>query len=407
MTPATAMTTPRAARLARVRTLLAGVLALPVVLATARLSDAGGVLLLLSYGVPGLVLAVRRPRQPIAWLLLLMAIGLGLGTARVSATVAELLAGTADALGEFTAWANGTGWVLVFVGLIGIALVFPSGAFPTGRWGRVGRLLIATTLPVVVLLVGGPVINVTLPGYASGVDVPNPYALPFLAGAGMPPGFTTLLWLVLLVPSLVAGMSLVARFRESTGQARLQYRWLASALALVGIGSVAWALVTNVLRLDVPLLAAGIVGLTYPAIPIAVVVAVLRYRLYEIDRLVSRTLGWALATAAVVAMFVVAVLGLQAALAGITQGATLAVAASTLLAFAAFQPVRARVQAFVDRRFDRPRLEAERSLAAYGERLQHEVDLATLTRDVEGTVAETLRPTAATLWIRPARPGRP
>ena len=164
---------------------------------------------------------------------------------------------------------------------------------------------------------------------------------------------------------------------------------------------------TNVLRLDVPLLAAGIVALTYPAIPIAVVVAVLRYRLYEIDRLVSRTLGWGLATAAVIGMFVVAVLGLQAALSGITQGQTLAVAASTLLAFAAFQPIRSRVQGMVDRRFDRPRLEAERSLAAYVERLQHEVDLATLTRDVEATVGATLRPSSAGLWIRTAHPPPP
>jgi hypothetical protein len=396
------MPAPDSGRAIRVRTLLAAGLALPVVFATAVLSEAGGILLMLSYGIPGLVLAVRRPRQLIAWLLLLMAIGLALGTSRVTATLEDLLAGTADPLGEFTAWANGTGWVFVLAGLMGIALVFPSGSFPTGPWGRVGRLLIATTIPVVILLVGGPVMNVTVPGYPSGVDVPNPYALPFLAGVPVSPGLNTLLWLVLVVPSFVAGLSLVARFRKSTGQERLQYRWLASALALVGIGSLGWALVTNALRLDLPLLAAGIVALTYPAIPIAVVVAVLRYRLYEIERLVSRTIGWGLATAAVIGMFVVAVLGLQAALSGITQGQTLAVAASTLLAFAAFQPIRSRVQALVDRRFDRPRLEAERSLAAYVERLQHEVDLATLTRDVEATVRATLRPSSAGLWIRTA-----
>jgi hypothetical protein len=401
------MTAPRmpatdSARAIRVRTLLVAALALPMVLPTAVLSDAGGILLMLSYLVPGLILVVRRPRQPIAWLLLLMAMGLALGTARVTASLPNLQAGTAGPLGEFTAWANGTGWVLVFAGLIGIALVFPSGSFPTGRWGRVGWLLIATSIPLVTVLLGGPVINVTLPGYPSGVDIPNPYVLPFLAGLPMPPGLNVLLWLGLLVPSFVAGLSLVARFRVASGQERLQYRWLASALALVGIGSVAWALVTNVLRVDVPLLAAAIVALTYPSIPIAVVVAVLRYRLYEIDRLVSRTLGWGLATASVVGMFVVAVLGLQAALSGITQGQTLAVAASTLLAFAAFQPIRSRVQALVDRRFDRPRLEAERSLAAYVERLQHEVDLATLTRDVEATVGATLRPSSAGLWIRSA-----
>ena len=160
---------------------------------------------------------------------------------------------------------------------------------------------------------------------------------------------------------------------------------------------------TNALRLDVPLLAAGIVALTYPAIPIAVVVAVLRYRLYEIDRLVSRTLGWGLATATIVAVFVGAVLALQAALQGVTQSGTLAVAASTLLAFALFQPVRRRVQALVDRRFDRPRLEAERILAGHGERLRHETDLERIEVGVLDTVSETLRPTSATRVDPPAR----
>jgi len=129
---------------------------------------------------------------------------------------------------------------------------------------------------------------------------------------------------------------------------------------------------------------------------------VLRYRLYDIDRLVSRTLGWGIATATVVAVFVGAVLALQAALSGVTQSGTLAVAGSTLLAFALFQPVRRRVQALVDRRFDRPRLEAERILAGHGERLRHETDLERIEVGVLDTVSETLRPSSATVWIRRA-----
>jgi len=128
----------------------------------------------------------------------------------------------------------------------------------------------------------------------------------------------------------------------------------------------------------------------------------LRYRLYDIDRLVSRTLGWGIATATIVAVFVGAVLALQTALSGVTQSGTVAVAASTLLAFALFQPVRRRVQALVDRRFDRPRLEAERILAGHGERLRHETDLETIEVGVLETVSETLRPTSATVWIRSA-----
>jgi hypothetical protein len=213
---------------------------------------------------------------------------------------------------------------------------------------------------------------------------------------------TAALWTSLFVLNLVGLVSLLARFRRSSGLERLQYRWLAWAVLLVAVANLVWATITSVLRLDVALLAAVIVALSYPAIPIAVVVAVLRYRLYDIDRLVSRTLGWALATTAIVAVFVGAVLALQAALSGITQSGTLAVAVSTLLAFALFQPIRRRVQALVDRRFDRPRLEAERIIAGHGERLRHETDLERIEVGVLDTVSETLRPTSAGVWIRRA-----
>ncbi len=398
--------TVAAHRRVQIRAAIAVVLALPVLAAAIVLTDAGGVALLVPFGVAGLVLAVRRPGQPIAWLLLLMAIGLGLGTTRVVATADELLGGTATAIGEFTAWANGIGWVIVFAGLAGIALVFPNGTLPTGRWRTVARAVAVAFVPISVLLVFGPTINVTAPGYPNGLDVANPYALPLLAGIELGSS-TQVLWPTMFVLSFVAMVSLFDRFRRSTGLARLQYRWLAWALALVAVASLVWAVLTTVIRIDVPFVAAAVVLVSYPTIPFAILVAVLRYRLYEIDRIISRTLGWGLATATVAAVFVVAVLALQAALVDVTQAETLAVAASTLLAFAVFQPVRTRVQAFVDRRFDRPRLEAERSLAAYGERLQHEVDLPTVTRDVEETVVAALRPSAAALWIRPSRQARP
>jgi hypothetical protein len=384
----------------RTRAVTGTVLALPVVTATALLSDAGGVLLLASYGIPGLVLAVRRPGQPIAWLLVLMALGLALGTNRVTAALEDLLAGTVEGVEAFTAWANGTGWVLAFEGLIGIALVFPSGRLPAGRWGRVGRVAVGVAVALGVLLLGGPIVNVTLPGYAYGIDVPNPYALPFLAGSTFMADSAIPFWFALVGTTAVAGASLVARFRGSAGLERLQYRWLAWALVMVGIGSVAWAVVTNLLRVDLGLLPALIIAVTYPTIPIAIVVAVLRYRLYEIDRLLSRTLGWGLASATVVAVFVIAVLGLQTVLSSAFQGETVAVAASTLIALAVFQPVRARTQRLVDRRFDRPRLEAQQVIAAHGERMQHEVDLEILVDDVEQTTTAVLRPSSATLWIR-------
>jgi hypothetical protein len=386
--------------------LIAILLAVPVVLASMVLTDAGGVILLLVYGVPGLVLAVRRPGQPIAWLLLLMGIGLMFGTIRVTATPEQLLTGDADALGRFTAWANGTGWVLVFAGFIGLAVVFPGRSWPPGPWGRVARLVVVAFVPIAVVLLLGPIVNVTVSGYPSGADVPNPFALPVLRTIQPLLAYNAVLWACMFALAVVATLALLDRFRRSTGIERLQYRWLAWAVVLFAAGSGAWAVVVSNDRAP-GAISIAIMILPYPAIPLAVMIAVLRHRLYEIDRLVSRTLGWGLATTAVLALFVVAVFALQTVLAGLLQGQVLAVAAATLLAFAVFQPVRARVQAFVDRHFDRPRLEAERSLAAYGERLQHEVDLDAVTRDVEETVVGTLRPSVVSLWIRSSRSAGP
>ena len=383
-----------------------GAAALPIVaaglllVAAVVLTDAGGVLLVLSYGVPGVVLALRRPGQPIAWLLLVMAIGLLLGTTRVTAPLDQLLTGTADAREEFTAWANGTGWVFVFAGFMGVSFTFPTGSLPTGRWRAVSMVVGGLFVAVAGTLMLGPVINVTVPGAPFGVDVPNPYAVRPFASMTLPP--SAFLWTALFVLNLVGLVSLLARFRRSIGLERLQYQWLAWAVLLVAVANVLWVIVTNILRVQFAPLAALIVAISYPAIPVAIVVAVLRYRLYDIDRLVSRTLGWGIATATVVAVFVGAVLALQAALSGVTQSGTLAVAGSTLLAFALFQPVRRRVQALVDRRFDRPRLEAERILAGHGERLRHETDLERIEVGVLDTVSETLRPSSATVWIRRA-----
>jgi hypothetical protein len=169
-------------------------------------------------------------------------------------------------------------------------------------------------------------------------------------------------------------------------------------------GIVVWMFVALVVQTDLVLLPAIILGLTFPAIPIAVVIAVLRYRLYEIDRLVSRSIGWALASAAIVGVFAAGVVAFGALLSGLAQGQAVATAAATLLAFALFQPLRTRLQRIVDRRFDRPRIEAEQTLRRHGERLAHVVELDVIEREVLETVAATVRPASVLLWIR--QPGR-
>jgi hypothetical protein len=142
------------------------------------------------------------------------------------------------------------------------------------------------------------------------------------------------------------------------------------------------------------------------ALPIVIAIAILRYRLFEIDRIISRTIGWAAVTGVIATVFAVVVVTLQAVLASVTDENTLAVAVSTLVAFALFQPVRRRVQRAVDRRFDRSRYDGERTAAAFGERLRHEVDLTGLEADIGRTIGLALRPSSTGVWIRNVREAR-
>jgi hypothetical protein len=183
---------------------------------------------------------------------------------------------------------------------------------------------------------------------------------------------------------------------------RQQLRWFVAAVLLAavplpisilpGVGGPQWALVAS----------AGLI-----LVPVSVGIAVTRHRLYEIDRLISRTIGWGLVTGALVAIFAGTVVGLEAILSGVTQGETLAVAASTLVAFALFQPLRRRIQTAVDRRFDRARYDGEQTLTAFAERLRNEVDLPNLERDIARIVVSSLRPASISVWIRRSAPISP
>jgi hypothetical protein len=137
-------------------------------------------------------------------------------------------------------------------------------------------------------------------------------------------------------------------------------------------------------------------------VPTSAGIAILRYRLWDIDRVVSRGIAWALVTTALVALFATVVIALQGVLGDVTQGDTLAVAASTLLAAALFQPLRQRVQRLVDRRFDRTAYDAQRTIDSFAERLRDEVDLDDLERDIRAAAATTLHPASTAIWLRDA-----
>jgi hypothetical protein len=193
--------------------------------------------------------------------------------------------------------------------------------------------------------------------------------------------------------------AILVRFRRSTGIERAQVKWL---LAALGVATLVFPLswVTDIGPDE-----GGLVDilsiLAMSLVPLAILVAILRYRLYDIDRIVSRTVSWALISGGLLAIFAAMVIGLQAALDDVTQGATVAIAVSTLVAAALFQPVRRRVQRAVDRRFDRARFDAERLAAVFAERTRNEVDVDRLLGGLTETTDVAVRPARAGVWLRP------
>jgi hypothetical protein len=195
-------------------------------------------------------------------------------------------------------------------------------------------------------------------------------------------------------------MSMVVRLRRAQGVERAQLRWLVWSMAFIVVGFIIGLVGDSVF-------ANGLNGVVWlPAIiafslpPLAIGVAVLRYRLYEIDRLVSRTLAYGVVTVALLAIFGGTILALQALLSPLTGGNTLAVAGSTLLVAALFQPLRRRVQEVVERRFNRARYDAQVAVDAFSARLRDEVDLEILRGSLLALVDATLEPNTAALWLR-------
>jgi peptidoglycan/LPS O-acetylase OafA/YrhL len=208
----------------------------------------------------------------------------------------------------------------------------------------------------------------------------------------------------LTVAGLVVGAgSLVARFRRARGVERQQLRWLALAAALTGAGAAVVGVGMAMGATAVPLFAAGV---CLALLPLATGAAILRYRLYDLDRIVSRTVAYGLLTVLLGLGYAVVVLGLGRLL---PEGSSLVVAAATLAVAAVFQPLRRRIQQAVDRRFNRRRHDAGRIIEAFGARLRDQVDLDTLTAEVLAVVDQTMAPTRASLWLRPpaGRAGSP
>jgi hypothetical protein len=347
----------------------------------------------LGYATVGLVLSLRRPGNPIGWLYAAAGLMWSLaipGEPWVAQLVAEHrplppAAQAAAVYGEFN-WAPAT-----ILGVTLPALLVPDGRLRSRRWRPVAAVAVAAGA---LALVGSSLAPVRL----EDTSIANPFGLAGPAGdvASMLGAVGTLLWLATLVAALLC---VVLRFRAARGVERQQLRWVAAGAAAAVAGLMGGAAAPQDTLLSSVLYASVL------CVPVAVAVAVLRYRLWDLDRLVSRTVTYAVVTG----LLGLPYLAIVAATPRLVQGSgSLAVAAATLAAAAAFSPLRRRVQELVDRRFNRRRYDAARTLDAFAVRLRDQVDLDALQGELLAVVDQTMQPTRAALWLRPAAtPGPP
>jgi hypothetical protein len=272
-------------------------------------------------------------------------------------------------------------------------LVFPTGRALSARWRPVAVVAAVATAGLVVLTA----VQSTLTLQDTHYTVSNPIGL---AGIQDPEQSTVggILFLLLLGCMVAAVLSLVLRFRRSQGVERQQLKWFTYASGLL----ISWALVTQFLLPNAASWADIVFGLLMAFVPVAAGVAVLRYRLYDIDRLINRTVVYGLLTALLGLVYAGIVFALGQLSGGVTsKPPSWAVAGATLAVAALFQPARRRIQAAVDRRFNRRRYNATRTIEAFSTRLRHQVDLDTLAAELLAVADQTMEPTVLSLWLRP------
>jgi hypothetical protein len=312
-------------------------------------------------------------------------------------------AGAADLVASIDggppAWARWSAWVaswnyLPMMAVLGFLLpsVFPTGRFPSGRF-RVAAVLVLSVTGIACLL------TMVRPGVIPSTDdaYVNPLGIEAFTWAPSPDTFAGIIPILFL--TAVVGVAL--RFRRSSGVERAQLKWFLAAASAVA-ASIPVMLTLEALDLSPPA-RDGLMVASFLLVPVAIGIAVMRHGLYEIDRLISRTVSYALVTGVLLGVYAAAVVALGQVLSPITLESEVTVAASTLIVAALFQPVRRRVQAFVDRRFNRSRYDAQRTVADFATRLRDAVDLDDLNADLLTAIDSTVAPAQVGLWLREAR----
>ncbi|MEO7421176.1 MAG: hypothetical protein ABIU87_02140, partial [Ornithinibacter sp.] len=365
----------------------------------------GFVVIIFIFPLTGAAILRSQPRNRVGWLLEAIGLVWLVGAATDSYATLALLIGSGSLPGSAVAAAVNGGIWAPGLGLTGtfLFLVYPDGRLPSRRWRPVAWLSATTVslLTLTLLLTPGPM--------ATSPDPTRQNPLGWDSAEGALGAALGVLLVVLPVCMLLCASALVVRFRRSHGIERLQLKWLAAAGAVVAV--------TFLGAIFVPLL----VGILQPSdrspawlgvfdtlslasfllLPVAIAVAILKHRLYEIDVVIKRTLVYALLTAILVGVYLGGVLLLQLVLSPLTSESDLAVAGSTLAVAGLFGPARRRIQRIVDRRFNRRRYDPTAALEAFATRLRHELDVDAVGAQLAAAANQTLEPRGVSLWLKP------
>ncbi len=357
------------------------------------------------FALVGLLILVRHPRTTIGWVLQAVGLSWVLPLALAIYAAVGLVERPGSLPGAAAAAALGEGAWVPFIMSMGtfLILLFPDGRLPTRAWRPVAWVAAVTTvvLPVLLAFSPGPLTEGPVPGMV------NPLGLESLR---VPLSVAVGLFLALVPFSILASAaSLAVRFRRSTGVVRQQLKWLTFAGVVVAVLYV----VTMAISLLGSPASSGAPGwlqplqslslLSFTLLPIGIGIAVQRYRLFDIDVVINRTLVYTSLSGILALAYLAAVLLLQLVVSPLTSSSELAVAGSTLAVAALFRPARSAIQHAVDKRFYRSRYDAQRTVEAFAGRLRSQLDLEAVGEDLRGVVADTVAPVRVSVWLRGAR----
>ena len=346
---------------------------------------------ILTFALVGALIASRLPTNPIGWICLIIGVTLTLSAVGGEYDIYALQArpGSLPA-GVYVAWLENWSWVpaVVSIGTF-LVLLFPNGRLPTRRW----RLVMWLCVGVLIMASASEAFS---PGrLAEAPNVVNPLGIVYAKDALELANSASFLLLPLCF--LLSALSMIVRFRRSSGEVRQQIKWFATAAALLAIVFSFSFVVSSGLLED-------LATLLFAGLPVAVGVAILRHRLYDIDLVINRALVYGSLSATLLALYLGGVAITQTifrTLTGQEQQPQLAIVASTLVIAALFNPLRRRIQAFIDRRFYRRKYDARKTLEDFSARLRDETDLQALNSELTRVVRETMQPVHVSVWLRP------